>query len=219
MPILDLQPIWKGHDAFVIGGGPSLRSFDWNFLREERTIGCNTAYVHGPEICDYCVFGDKAFWRYHEDGLKEYGGPVVTTVGMTKNNKQVYLVPRQGKGLATDALGWNGNTGSLAINLALIFGARRIYLLGFDMKRTPSRSNWHDIIINPRTVRVEVYQKFIEKFQDVVEAWHQLFGDREIINVTDDSDLEGFPKVGVNAFWEGRLQWQSEQRTTMLKAS
>ena len=213
MPQWITKPIWEGEDAFIIGGGPSLQTFDWNVLRVEKTIGCNTAYIHGSDICKICLFGDKSFFQYHEDGLKDFTGVVVTNLSKFKkaNEPWVWFIPRVGKGLGTAALGWNGNTGASAINLALILGAKRIFLLGFDMKRTVSRSNWHDIIINEKTVRNCVYEKFNRDFQAVVRDWHEKFPDREIINVTDDSDLDGFPKVETHEFWEGRRQWQSEQ--------
>ena len=61
MPEWKPEPIWKDQEAFIIGGGPSLRDFDWSLLRDKNTIGCNNAFRLGPDICKICLFVDCGF--------------------------------------------------------------------------------------------------------------------------------------------------------------
>ena len=87
MPRWKPTETWKGQDVFVIGGGPSLRSFDWSLLSNELTVGCNTAFTLGPEICKLCVFGDPIWFNSFRSELKSYcdsGGIVFTNANTNK---------------------------------------------------------------------------------------------------------------------------------------
>lgn len=65
------------------------------------------------------------------DVARDWGLHVVTSIG--------------GAGLHPDpeTVYQHGNSGAQAICLAVLFGARRIVLSGFDMQRTASQSHWH----------------------------------------------------------------------------
>jgi len=195
---------WDGQDVFIIGGGDSLKVFDWNLLKPFLTIGCNDAYVHGHEICKICVFGDKKWFKKHEKALEQYKGILFTNVSQLINTKIPWLwtMDREPRGLHYNALGWNYNTGSVAINLALLLGAIKIYLLGFDMQLgKEGNANWHH---NPLDVPDRaVYNKFITGFSRIAEDLIKFPG-VEILNVTDNSNLDVFPKIGVKEFWENR---------------
>ena len=73
---------------------------------------------------------------------------------------------RRSRGLHFNALGWNYNTGAVAINLALLLGAAKINLLGFDMQLGKAgNSNWHENILDKPDKKV--YSKFITGFNKV----------------------------------------------------
>jgi len=209
---------WNGQDAFIIGGGPSLRNFDWSLLHSELTIGCNTAFTLGPQVCKICIFGDPVWFRVYEKQLTEYAeakGIVFTNATSYRNTKVPWLwtMPRRAVGLHRDALGWNGNTGAAAINLALLLGAKRIYLLGYDMQRQDKRTNWHDKQIRPAAATPEIYRGFIRSYRFVVKDWHAKFADCEIINVTTNSGLSAdmFPWMNPDGFWAERIQAKAEE--------
>ena len=205
MPHWQVTESWKGQDVFIIGGGTSLKGFDWKLLENECTIGCNTAFTLGEKICEICVFGDYKWFHKYQNELQNYKGILFTNLGQLRNTRLNWLwtMPRKGKGLGTNALGWNRNTGALAINLALVLGAQRVFLLGFDMHLSgDGKSNWHNRLINRPSKTV--YEKFIEAFTRVSIDLKKVFPGREIINVTDDSDLDIFPKVGCKEFWKER---------------
>jgi hypothetical protein len=214
VPVWQIEKCWDQQDVFIIGGGPSLKDFDWSLLHDEYTVGCNTAFTLGEKVCKVCVFGDNAWWMAFKDELAKYKGTVFTNVTSLHPSKIPWLwtMQRKPQGLHVDGLGWNGNTGASAINLALLLGAKRVFLLGFDMKRIADRPNWHEKVIRPAANQPRIYQGFVQDFRFVKRDWKVKFGDREIINVTDDSGLgpDVFPWVSPDKFWSDRKAMHQE---------
>jgi len=203
------DPIWEGEDCYVIGGGPSLRGFDWGLLRGQNTIGCNSAFLLGSHVCKIVIFGDFIWWeKIGRDCLQEYGGLVVSILPPSSSQAVseipwVLSMDRNGGEVSRDKLCWADNVGAAALNLALILGARRVFLLGFDMQlgpkdektgRDPGRANWHDCRCEP--ARAEAYPRFLRGFPRVADSIRRVFPGREIYNVTDGSSkLDVFPKI------------------------
>lgn len=201
---------WKDEDVFIIGGGPSLEKFDYDLLKEELTIGCNTAYTLGPKVCKICIFGDYKWFTIFDHEIRN----TKDIIFFSNCNKlvrrsvpYVWTLPREAKGLHYKSLGWNTNTGASAINLALILGARRIFLLGFDMQLSEDGSpNWHHRIIQkPKST---VYPEFIKAFYNVASDLKKKFPGRHVYNVTDISHLpnEIFPHIPTKEFWTERAK-------------
>jgi len=209
MPQWRPMPEWAGSSAFIIGGGPSLKTFDWNLLESEMTIGCNDAFKLGVDICKICIFGDVKWFRIHKQDLEIYHnnkGVVFTNSTQLQRSRipWLWLMPRKFYGLHTEALGWNSNTGAVAVNLALILGASPIYLLGFDMHESKEgKPNWHEHRIEKHNG--EVYNKFLKGFDRVAIDLKKKFPSQEVINVTKDSALDVFPKMDSDKFWERRM--------------
>jgi hypothetical protein len=197
---------WPDSDIFIIGGGKSLDSFDWSLLRSELTIGCNDAYQLGIEVCKILVFCDNIWYSKHKTRLSDYQGRVFTDCPQLKNEEilGIVQVKRVDSGLHRDTLGYNGNSGAVALNLALILGAKRIFLLGFDMKLTDGDANWHVNEVNMPTAYV--YPKFKRGFDVIAKKLPTVFPGAEIYNLTDDSALDVFPKISLNDFWKGKVK-------------
>ncbi len=122
----------------------------------------------------------------------------------------LWTMGRQARGLHKNALGWNKNTGASAINLALLFGAKRIFLLGFDMHLSQQGNpNWHHRLTQ-RPV-VNNYKQFMIGLGYVAADLKRHWSEVEVINVTDNSSLEHFEKVGVKEFWEKRKNGKSNR--------
>lgn len=208
MPPWTPEEKWKDEDVFIIGGGDSLRSFDWNLLKDEMTIGCNSAFLHGSEICKICLFGDAEWFSIYKHDLERYEGIVFTNSPQLFKTRisWVWTMQREQGGLFYKSLGWNGttgNTGASAVNLALILGAKRVFLLGFDMQlSSEGKPNWHDRLI--KKPKAAIYPKFVRQFLLVKKDLKNKFPGREIINITDDSNLNLFSKIGVQEFWKER---------------
>jgi len=206
MPRWTPETLWLDSDAIIIGGGESLHDFPWDILRGEMTIGCNVAYKLGNEICTAVLWSDRQSFKEHHDGLREFnvnGGPVFSDARKFWNDPPadwLYVVSRRPQGLYTDGIGWNGNVGAGAINLAFLLGCKRVYLLGFDMKRVDSRTHWHDEYAKDKKKRDSSYPRFLRSFKTVAQDWRAKFSDREIINVNDDSALKFFPMMSMEEF-------------------
>lgn len=223
-----IPEIWDGGECFIIGGGSSLDHFPWGTLRDKKTIGCNNAFELGAEICNYCIFGD---WGFSEKfstrnnsrniTFRDYGSLVITNARKLKGDNQLKVVKRTENHSIADntELGWYGNTGITAIELAIKFGARKIYLLGYDMSRSTKdmRVNWYENIrLNPTCSMFQnqlhkkdayvqhtnkLFGKFIRNFQQWENYRKELFPKVKIINANPKSGLEIYEKVA----WETLL--------------
>lgn len=206
MPKWEIQPIWNNEDVFIIGGGSSLKNFDWNLLKPELTIGCNAAFLLGSEICKICIFCDTSFFNKFKKELVNYTGILFTNSVGLQNTKEKYLwtLPRISKGLSINALGFGGNTGCSAINLALLLGAKRVFLLGMDADVSVDRkSHWHNRYVS--VTSNDAFRVFKNGFSAVAADLSKVFPNSEIINISDVSKIDVFPKISPAVFWKERL--------------
>jgi len=113
-------------EVFIIGGGESLKYFDFDRLKGKDVIACNVAFKWVP-WCKVVTFWDQQFWRKYGDELLAHPAYKVTIEGLAhgvEDDKIMRFDPNI-----------NGNvndTGHFSIRIALNFGAEIIYLLGFD---------------------------------------------------------------------------------------
>jgi hypothetical protein len=199
-------PIWKDETVFILGGGPSVSDFPTHVLNTKKVIGCNNAYVYGEGIVDLLIFGDEKWYEYHRlDGwITNFRNPVISNCFDMKDVPGVIWAPRKNNGYFIDALGWNGNTGSSAINLALILGAKRICLVGFDMKfSTEGFSNWHPNFVD--TPVQANYDRYLKAMGETVSQIEEKWPGVEIINLNPDSALNLFPKMSWKQYFEKEL--------------
>ena len=193
-------PIWEDEPCYIIGGGPSLESFDWNKLRDRNVLGCNVAFYIGADIVPITIFGDGLFLKQHRDGLENYheqGGDIITPSNIVNRfNPPEYIkrIKKLHNGLGLDGLAWNGNTGASAINLALLFGANPIYLLGYDMQLSKEgKKNFHNAYSD--TPNAKTYTRFLRGMASVARDLPKVFPGHQVINLEDEtSALNCFPK-------------------------
>jgi len=205
MPKWQPETVWKDADVYVIGGGNSLKEFDWSLLKDKHTIGCNDAYQLGAEICRICVFGDAKWFYEHKDNLQKYQGTIFTNDTTVSGYDLDYIwhLPRQNYGLGCETLAWNNNTGALAINLALLLGAKRVFLLGFDFKLSKDgQANWHPNNLDKPDSGI-YNNKFLSGFMRLKNDLFK-FPDSQIFNITNDSNLKIFPIINADLFWNER---------------
>jgi len=96
-------------------------------------------------------------------------------------------------GLGRDKIHYGANGGYQAINLAYLFGAKKIILLGFDMKLgEDKKSHWHGN--HPGALNKDMPIKtWIKNFWKLAEDLKS--ENIEIINSTRDTALECFNKI------------------------
>lgn len=160
---------WEGQAAYLIGGGSSLKDFDFSVLKGRNTIGCNDAFRLGPEIVKYNLFGDTTWFHKVKYELEKTKVPLVTnSPGMINFNvPHIRKMSRERDGLFSGStLGWNYSTGAAAINLAISLGATWIFLLGYDLTLSDKgKSHWHNHRVKVTTINA--FHRFLRGFQEV----------------------------------------------------
>ena len=201
---------WAGKRCFIIGGGPSLKGFDFSQLKGEKTIAVNRAFEYlDPSIAFFMdndtfyskvmdgVFGERTKERFVSHKMK-----VTLNISGVQYGNGVYSIPISERPEMTtdlkDGLFEGGNSGFAALNLAVCLGANPIYLLGFDMKVNGSgKQSWfHGGYENPG--KDGVYRAWIEYLNDAAPAIKELGID--VINLNPDSGVRcfefgGFDKI------------------------
>ena len=212
----NIEQAWNNHAAILIGGGPSLRDFDWAGLAryvtatKTKTIVVNRAILDFPiaDIWfseDYRViplWADKVEWRNFR-GIKilhalddERCLQVVS-----QNDSSVVLIPKvdekKWSDSLDDGLSYSSNSMIGALNLADIFGADPIYLLGVDCKSDNGREcNYHRDYEDAGIPRTGDHQ--YESFKSDFEHWAAIHLKRKgktVINLGPDSALDCWPKM------------------------
>jgi hypothetical protein len=201
---------WLGKRCFIIGGGESLKGFDFSKLDNELTISINKAFkFYQNSTINYSM--DSTFYSQMYQGnfdkpgepklinfWKTYTGVRVflTPMEIKQFSKEVYLVRKElspfvnRTNLDTGIYGGN-NSGTGAISLAVALGANPIYLLGYDMKAEKS-THWHEGYDN-RSIddfnnKLIGYRDDITKFSLLLSA-HRI----TVVNLNRNSGLTCFP--------------------------
>lgn len=147
--------IWEGLTVFIIGGGPSLKGFDYGPLHGEKVIGCNDAYQLGDWV-DICYFGDNAWYiEEHREKMESWKGLKITCAPSLMSYPEVFWMERKPRGMWPNKnwIGWFFSTGASAVHLAMKLGAKCIVLLGFDMNRGGrGEVNWHKLCKSRRRI-------------------------------------------------------------------
>lgn len=185
---------FQGKRCFVIGGGPSLRGFDFDKLRDEFSIGVNKiGAVFQPTITFACDIVLLPF-------IRENATAKTTIVFCDRDNHQLndlyYVRDRGLHGVpnSIDFIFSGNNSGYAAVNLAVAMGFDPIYLLGFDFALDPEgrdhvTDDW-GIPGTPQSYKNDYLDKFRLEFE---EMKHYI--NRKIINLNMESNLQAFPKI------------------------
>ena len=202
---------WAGRRCFIVGGGPSLKGFDFERLRGERVIAINKSFYDVP-FADI-VFGmDRPFLDWIMEG--KLGDNFKTAFEAFEGVKLwldlsgysyppgVYSLPSAGeigwtKSLR-DGLFHGQNSGYGALNLAMVLGGDPVYLLGYDCSRGPAgEKNYHDGYPsggNPDALNI---------FKRAFEAGAALLNGRpRVINLNPDSALRCFEFGDKDDLWQ-----------------
>ncbi|NQU44862.1 hypothetical protein HQ520_16350 [bacterium] len=203
--------MWRGSRCFIIGGGPSLKGFDWSALAGERVIAINRAAEYCTPTIWFSIdtrfvrtyiktgqLGNQALQRWENPDLPllrvfcvfkghEVDGPNVTHIDRFHDVSK--LSPSISQGLGTGGVSRSGNSGFSALNLALCLGADPIYLLGFDMRDdTPKKEYFHSGYPNEHQ-KPDIYTMFQSAFEQEAQFARRR---ARIVNLCPDSGLRCF---------------------------
>lgn len=152
--------------VFVVAGGPSLKNFDFSFLRDKDTIVVNKSIFNVPNP-NFFVSVDYTFLkkvdRVHfknipttkvfvaalgHPSLQEEDGRITDTkfnLIYRLNEYDIIIKSRKqdGVGLTFYDFRTGKNSGFCALQLAIVLGYKEIYLLGVDLNITSSFTHYH----------------------------------------------------------------------------
>lgn len=131
---------------------------------------------HAKRVRELC---EGEFWTINEHSAKVDGLNRINSepgAGISKNPNTI----RQG-----------GNSGYQAIGLALLFGAARIVLVGYDMQFTNGRKHWHrdHAKNNPTGAALKNWRANFNELASVSPV--------PIVNASRETALACFPRVSL----------------------
>lgn len=173
-------------------------------------IAVNDAYLWAP-FADVCYFADSHWWRWHTEGVAKprlnlTAAQVREAFAAFKGQRcsiqnsgdniadaavhimQLLHYPRRTNDLSVkrDFIGSGSNSGFQAINLAVLAGAKRILLLGFDGRG----GHWHGS--HPRPDCPSNHEEFRKAFSAIERPLAAL--GVEVINCSPGTFIDSFPK-------------------------
>jgi hypothetical protein len=189
---------FKGQRCFVIGGGPSLRGFAFNLLRNDYTIGINKiAYAFEPSMI---YLTDAVLLDELQQLHKARGYKSVITLADHDNQHHdgCYYVRSAGSHGIPETLTdiYTGDhSGYGAVNLAIALGFNPIYLLGFDYCLLDGHAHVWDSWGEPRGYEKDYLPRFLREMISL-----QTLTDRagiSVVNLSERSALSCYPRARV----------------------
>lgn len=196
---MDWYPDWAGETCIIVAGGPSAKETQIEEARgQAKFIAVNTSYKLCP-WADVLYACDMGWWRVHK-GVPDFAGLKVSQDVRVNSEKawNIRLVrcDRSSRGLVLQPrgrIGWGGHGGFHAINLAVQFGAKRLLLVGFDM-RIDKGLHWHGAhprgLNNPSRPTVDRWRVALD---GLAEKFRKL--GIEVINCSAASSLTAYQKM------------------------
>ena len=206
-----VPPLWRGETVFCVASGPSSKDLDLGVLRGRPVIVVNDNYLRCP-WAPLLYFCDWKWWSWHRDkpAFRAFGGLKVSldarvaradpAVRWLKNGDQGEMGSpgRAGLSLEPDRVRTGRNSGYQALNLAVHSGARRIVLIGYDMKPGPNgEEHWFGQHRDPKGLSVPTALSCIAR-------WAPHFATTKpqldklgiaVLNAGPDSAIDCFPRV------------------------
>lgn len=201
-------PDWSAHTCVVVASGPSANTVNLATARgKAKFIAVNNSWRLCP-WADVLYACDFSWWDANA-GVTEFLGmrvsqdpkvnrkwPAIRYINCIRSYEDKGPSDRRG------SIGWGGNGGFQAVNLAVQFGCKRIVLVGFDM-RIDRGLHWHGkhgkyksglgemrALKNPHAQQVERWRKAM----DACKPWLDARGIK-VINCSLVSALRNYPKM------------------------
>lgn len=187
----DWRGRWASQTVACLASGPSLTREDCDRVRAAgvRAIVTNTTF----RMCPWAdvLFGfDVRWWREHlaeVSGVFEGERLTCSPVGRAIGVPTLHGVP------------WfttYHNSGAAAISLAVVSGAKRVVLLGYDCQKTGGKTHWHGD--HPKTlgnaVSMPRWPHHFKKVSRYAQASHV-----EVVNCSRETALTCFPRMTLDA--------------------
>jgi hypothetical protein len=197
---------WATRTAVVIASGPSLSQEQLEHVYFERWCANTCRVIAVNNTCSRVAWADCAYFGDYL-ALKTYVPKLRPPAGefqgewWTQDKAGAerwglsYVKSANRPGLGTVRVHLNGNSGAQAVNLATLFGAKRVLLLGFDMQSGPKgQKHWFGSHPVP-LVQDLLFDEWIKKFEAIATDAKAM--GVEVINCTPGSALPWFPMADI----------------------
>ena len=185
---------WSGQTCVICASGSSLTQRQLPMVADVKRLVVNNTWEIFPEA-DVLYACDFLWWKINYDRVAmNFAGQLWTQDRASAERwPRIKCLRNEARpGLGQAGIRTNGNGGAGAINLAYLFGCRRILLLGFDMKLGPNgERHWHADHPKP-LVQNQTFEEWRHKFQAIAKDLKA--AKCEVINCTPGSALEAFPR-------------------------
>lgn len=189
-------PWWADKPVYIIGGGPSLRGFDFRRLAalDAYVLGVNQAMFDAP--CDAGLTVDQDFLNKRWDALAEAAQRIeVIIAGCTgRLPGAVNMAKNWGGGLSADPklVMSCGSSGYAAVNAAVLKRAKKIILLGFDYS-TAGGAHYHNAY--PWFEPHDAWSQWAMQYESMPPLLDAL--GVTVLNASPDSAISCFEKVSI----------------------
>lgn len=209
---------WNGETVVCVASGPSARSVDLSIGKDiAKYIVINDSWRLYPEA-DALYACDPQWWRLSQsryvnklnegpptkdqfkgiritqdlDAARDFGLKRVTLL------KKIDRIQNKTPGL----LGWGGNSGFHAVNIAVQAGASKIILVGYDLTIVDGHMHWHgkhgEALHDPSVGSLYKWRLHLDNNADVFEGLGI-----KVFNCSPVSKLERYPKVSFREALDG----------------
>lgn len=177
--------------VICLAGGPSLTQADVDACRGKGLVIAIKDAIRLAPWADVLYGCDAKWWRHYHDTLADFAGlrfalekDAAPWAGVLKNTGM------QGFDDHPTSIRTGQNSGYQAIHIAAHLGARRIVLLGYDMRPSADRRH-HWFGPHPYPTLVPPYDLFLRLFDSIVDPLQKR--GVQVVNATPNSKLRCFP--------------------------
>jgi len=207
------EQAWKDQPCWVVGGGPSLKSFQWEWLKDKpNVIVVNRAFVEVPTASvfftedarfllrfpleypkEWAAFQGLKVWHALEESEIENVKAITPDIHIIRRTRPDKFWSRR----FSDGLSYSSNSVVGALNIATLLDADPIFLLGVDCRTDGLfMQNYHqDYRSDPMW---EVGSNAADNFLSDFTGWvAPHVKDREVVNLINpsyESALTCWPK-------------------------
>jgi len=213
---------WWEHPVFVVGGGPSLRGFDFGLLDGYDTIAINKA-IFSVKDPTYFITIDYTFLRkidkaalartqcpkffvanYDNSYIKDVNGAIVDTrFNLVYNLKDFDVIVKSklshGMGFTFSDFRNGVSSGFCGLQLAVLLGYTKIYLLGIDLSVDPAAAggtHYHGGYGEPSDKFAGKLDRYFQEFKHGLERLQNARPDISVISCSPNSRLNEIIKYG-----------------------
>lgn len=203
------SPIFAGETVFLLASGPSLTAATVERLRGRRVMAINMTAPTLAPWCDCWFFTDTNIFADNRAFVDAFAGEIVTLSRAAKREMPDRIKRVRGEWMpgfppcGAEMIRQGRSSGHTAISALVALGARRIVLLGYDMRLVDGREHHHDAYAG-RPRDLDIYAR---EFAPGFAGWNaaaKAVG-VEVLNATPGSAVTEFPFVELDALLRERI--------------